>query len=146
MKKMMKKMWVIALAGFILSGCGLGGFADFSAELCGGYILARNSSHDIWVVPKTGWTSPPPMIFPKVVEVGHDQCFIVVKRQELKQRNPDNPNEVLEPVPGVFDYWILDTTTPIAHGPFTLEEYTVKRTELGVPESIVLKDVYEYRK
>ena len=133
--------------------CGLAGCSDFTAKLCGGYILARTSAHSVTIVPEKGWNDKTPIIFPKVIEVGHDKRFIVAKRNVMKQRNPDQTitsydritNYGMELDPGVFDYWILDTAAPIAYGPLTWEEYTDKRSELGIPDSVVLKDVYEYR-
>ena len=99
------------------------------------------------VIPSTGsWNDTIPTIPANVVELGHDKRFILAKRNELKRRNPDDPNDpYMLPDPGVFDYWILDTRTPIVYGPFTLDEYTAKRTELGVPNRIKLKDVNAYR-
>ena len=71
---------------------------------------------------------------------------MIAKRQGLKRRSPNNPNDTYEePDPLVFDYWILDTRTPKVYGPLTVEQFTAKITELNVPSSLRLKDVYSFR-
>ncbi|MCL1920017.1 MAG: DUF3997 domain-containing protein [Kiritimatiellaeota bacterium] len=124
------------------------GTDDFEAELCGGYLLFRSSVHQIIVVPPTRiWNDTTPHIPTKVVEIGHDKRFIIAKRNELERRYPDDPNSTyMQPAHDVFDYWILDTSIPEVYGHLTQEEFTQKRHALGVPDNIVLKDVYKFRK
>ena len=45
-----------------------------------------------------------------------------------------------------FDYWILDVSIPKVFGPMGQQEFKDKRGELGVPESLSLKDVYSYKR
>ncbi len=47
--------------------------------------------------------------------------------------------------PGNFQFWILDSMKPQVYGPFTRETFDAKRRELGVPDTITMKDVYTYR-
>jgi len=139
----MKKICLIALFGLMFTGCAP---LDFATELCGGYILGRTSSHDILIMPKSGWDDTTPIIPPKVVELGNDQRFIVAKQHPLKRRSPDNLQDTyMEPDRGLVNYWILDTATPIAFGPLMWDEYIEKRKELDVPDSVILKGVNEYR-
>jgi hypothetical protein len=147
----MKKLCLFALVAFLTTGCDMGfigpGTADFITELCGGYSVYRTSAHQIMIAPTSGWNDSTPIIPEKVCELGHDHRFIVAKQNHLKRRSPDNPQDTyMEPNPGVFSYWILDTVGPAVYGPLTMEKFLQKRQELGVPDSITLKDVYEYRK
>ncbi len=120
------------------------GIEDFSVKLAGEYGLYRNSAHDISISPEV-WNSTTPVIPTKVIECAVDRHLILAKRQGLKQRNAFPNDTYEEPAPGVFDYWILDTNVPKVFGPMTLSQFNSKRKELGVPESITLKDVYAYR-
>ena len=142
----MKKSGWFAMAALLLAGCSdwmIGpGMADFSAELCGGYSVWRTSAHQITIHRNDS----APRIPAKVCELGHDHRFIIAKQNHLKLRSLDPQDGYMEPDPGVFSYWILDTDGPTAYGPLTQAEFLQKRQELGVPDSITLKDVYEYRK
>lgn len=135
----------------LLSGCGdidfaIGpGMSDFSAPLCGKYHLIRSSAHTIKVSPMS-YGSSTPIIPVKVVELGHDSRFVIAKQNVLRRRSPDNPQDTyMEPDPGNFQYWILDTKTPEVYGPLTKEAFDKKRKELGAPNAIRMKDVYSYR-
>jgi len=122
------------------------GAGDFSAKLCGDYLLFRTSAYHIIISPQN-CDSTTPIIPTQVVEVGHDERFIIAKRNELERRSPNDPNDTyMQPTCDVFDYWILDTHIPKVYGSLTQEEFVQKRQELGVPDNVVMKDVYEYRK
>ena len=121
------------------------GVSDFSAELCGDYSIFRSSAHQIVILHRS-YQYAAPIIPTKVVEVGHDNRFVIAKRNALERRSPDNPNDTyMQPTHDIFDYWILDTRIPKVYGPLTQEEFTQKRQELDVPDNVVMKDVYEYR-
>ena len=140
--------FVIMLIGFIaiVAGCDDFGFGpgpgDFEAKLCGNYYLERLSAHEVrisFIKQNIG-----SLIIPsKVVQVGHDQRFILAKQNQLKQ-NPHN--RVMEPAPGVFSYWIVDVTTPKLYGPLTEMQFLKIRKELEVPNVIDLKNINSYRK
>lgn len=141
----------ILLFALLLTGCGdidfaIGpGMADFSAPLCGDYHLIRSSAHQIQVSPM-GYGSSTPIIQVKVVDLGHDDRFVIAKQNVLRRRSPDNPQDTyMEPDPGNFQFWILDSMKPQVYGPFTRETFDAKRRELGVPDTITMKDVYTYR-
>ena len=122
------------------------GVQDFHAKLCGDYSIYRSSAYHIMISPGS-YNDTIPHIPTKVVEVGHDNRFIIAKRNELERRSPNNPNDTyMQPTPDIFDYWILDTKIPKVYGPLTQEEFVQKRQELGVPDNVVMKDVYEYQK
>lgn len=122
------------------------GIQDFTYGLSGDYELVRSSAHTIMVVPVDGWNNEIPIIPEKVLEIAWNKQFILAKRQGLKRRSPDNPNDTyMEPDDSVFDYWILDTTIPQVYGPLTLEEFKNKRTELSVPDELILQDLYQYK-
>ena len=103
---------------------------DFSTPLCGGYKLSRSSAHQIGVWNVT------PVIPAKVVELGHDKRYIIAKQNHLKNSIPD---------PGVFSYWIVDTTGNKHYGPFTKSEFDKNRKKLTVPLGLSMKDVHSYK-
>lgn len=132
----------------LLTGCDMAvgpGLADFSRKIAGDYCIYRTSAHQIMIAPESG-SDETLMIPTKVVECDFDSRFIIARRQELQRRSPNDPNDTyMEPVPGKYDYWILDAKTPKVYGPFTLEQFTLRRQSLGVPEKLILKDVCAFR-
>lgn len=148
----MKSLQFAGLLGLLLlAGCDVPtiaigpGHADFSAKLAGGYFIHRTSGHQIMISPQ-GWSDETPVIPTKVVECAVERHLILAKRQGLKRRSPNNPNDTYEePDPTVFDYWILDTAAPKVFGPMSLDEFNAKRRELGVAETVGLRDVYSFR-
>ena len=138
---------LIMLAAF---GCddnvtwGPGG-ADFTAKLPHGYFIHRSSAHQIIVAPES-WSDSVPTIPTKVVELDHDETWVIAKQQHLRRRSPDNPNDTYEePVPGVFSYWILRLDAPQVWGPLSAPDFDAKRKETGVSTSLKLHDVYDYQ-
>src|SRR6266496_1433816 len=103
-------LWLTLTLTMSTVGSGFGpGALDFNYALTGGYRLYRNSSHQIMIAPKGGWTADTPIVRPKVVEVAWDDRFILAKRQVLKFRDEFSGDKYELPDPGKFDYWILDT-------------------------------------
>ena len=130
---------VCFLAPFFIPRGAFGpGPSDFSAKLVGDYFIFRTSAHEIIISPES-WTEGTPEIPTKVVEYAVHRHLILAKRQGLKRRDPNRSYE--EPDPAAFDYWILDTSAPKVFGPMSLDQFSAKRRELSVPESITLKDV-----
>jgi Protein of unknown function (DUF3997) len=117
---------------------------DFTAKLCGGYQVIQGSAHTAKVSPVNCNHKAAPFIPAKVVELGNDERFIIAKQNHLKRLSPDRTYMV--PVPGIFSYWILDTTIPKAYGPLTENEFKSKRQELKIPQELTLKDVNSYRR
>lgn len=122
------------------------GAQDFAYRLAGDYFLYRTSAHQVEVSPKEGWGDKTPRIAPKVIEVAWDERYVLAKQQALKRRSPDNPQDTYEePAPGVFHYWILDTKTPQVIGPFSKEGFEEKRKALGIPDTLILRNVASYK-
>jgi hypothetical protein len=132
----------------LLAGCDIAvlpGQGDFSKKIAGEYYIHRTSAHQIMIAP-LGWSDETPIIPTKVVECDFDSRFVIARQQELQRRSPNDPKDTYaEPALGKFHYWILDAMAPKVYGPFTEEEFTSQRTTLGVPESLILKDVYTFR-
>lgn len=136
-----------SLVGFV--GCDPVAFGpgtqDFVVRIAGDYSIHRTSAHQIQIAP-TSWNDATPIIPTKVIECNTDGRFVIAKRQGLKRRSPDTPNDSYEePDPRVFDFWILDTRTPKVYGSLTFEQFTAKKNELGIASSLRLKDVYSFR-
>ena len=135
---------------FCMLGCGdSGGFgpgaADFSAPLPHGYFIYRSSAHQVKVAPRS-WDASTPIIPSEIVELDHDDTFVIAKQQHLRRRSPNNPSDTYEePDPGMFSYWILKLSVPKVWGPLTFADFEAKRTELGVPRTLKLHDVYDYK-
>jgi hypothetical protein len=110
--------------------------------LVGGYRLSRESVHNVTVYhdvdpDKSG-------IEAKVVEIGWTNEAIIVKRQALAPRNSFPGDMYQEPVPGRFDFWIIELPSGARLGPLTEEEYNTimtKRAYIGLK----LKRVAELR-
>ncbi len=121
------------------------GASDFSATLPNGYFIHRTSSHQIMIAPQ-GWNSSTPIIPSKVVELDHDNTWVIAKQQHLRRRSPNNPQDTYqEPDPGLFSYWILNTVTPEVWGPLTDQQFQDSASQLGLPTALNLHDVYDYR-
>jgi hypothetical protein len=138
---------VFLLVCCVLVGCDpFGpGASDFSASLPNGYFVHRSSAHQIMVAPQS-WSSSTPIIPTKVVELDHDGTWVIAKQQHLRRRSPGNPQDTYEePDPGVFSYWILNTATPQVWGPLDQQQFAATRNELGVPGTLALQDVYNFR-
>ena len=146
----MKRLLAVSILILLVYGCDYFAFgpgaADFSTKLCGDYYVHRTSAHQIHVSPMR-WNDNTPIIPTKVIELGHDQKFIIAKQKHLKLRSPNNPKDTyMEPNSKVGSYWILDVTIPKVYGPLRSKEFFKKRTELNVPKKLTMKDVYKYRK
>ena len=149
MKRIAMKQSALILLIAVILGCqpvAFGpGLQDFSATLPHGYFIHRTSAHQIMVAPQS-WSPDTPIIPTKVIELDHDNRYIIAKQQLLERRSPSNPNDTYEqPKPGAFQYWILDMQTPEVYGPLTVEEFDRERTRLAVPSELQLHDVYDYR-
>jgi hypothetical protein len=142
---------VIAVVVLLQIGCRpfpgpqFAGQADFEATLPHGYQLWRSSARQIAVERGSSVGTGIP---PKVVELGHNDDFIIAKQNHLRRRNEGIPGDTYEePNPGVFSFWILDLRKADAEliGPLSEDEYSAKCSELGVPSDLKLRDVYDYR-
>jgi len=97
------------------------------------------------VVPEGGWGEGTPIIPAKVLQIAWDDRFVLARQQELERRSPDDPNDTyMEPAPGKFHLWILDTSAPEVYGPMTQEEFKEMRKRLSISAELVLTDIYEF--
>jgi len=120
------------------------GVYDFHTPLSGDYYLFRTSSHQIFIAPLE-WQDDTPIIPEKVIELDHNQTWVIAKQQHLRDRSPDDPNDSYqEPDPGNFSYWILRTRSPEVWGPLSETEFSEMKLSLDVTSSLKLRDVYEY--
>ena len=121
------------------------GLQDFSAPLPRGYFIHRTSAHQIMIAPKS-WSADTHIIPTKVIELDHDDRFVIAKQQLLERRSPNDPNDTYEqPKPNAFQYWILDLQMPKVYGPLTVDEFRSERSRLAVPTQLKLHNVYDYR-
>ena len=143
------KYSLFLLLAAVMTGCQSVAFGpgvqDFSAALPHGYFIHRTSAHQIMIAPQS-WSSDTPIIPTKVVELDHNDQFVIAKQQLLERRSPNNPNDTYEqPKPNTFRYWILDLQTPRVYGPFEFDKFNKQRLRLAVPNNLKLHDVYDYR-
>lgn len=146
MRQLIATLIVLASAGCDDKNLAFGpGAADFSATLPHGYFIHRTSAHQVMVAP-LGCDESTPVIPAKIVELDHDDTWVIAKQQALRRRSPNAPNDTYEePDPGVFSYWILRLSPSKVWGPLSPSEFEAKRKELAVPASLALHDVYDYR-
>ncbi|WP_425617056.1 DUF3997 domain-containing protein [Anatilimnocola sp. NA78] len=130
-----------ALAGCRARDFGFAGAADFSAQLPQGFVVYRTSAHQIAIAPKDS----PPVIPAKVIEIDHDDLWLIAKQQHLRQRKAKPNDTYEEPDPGVFSYWILRFDTTEVRGPLSLVDFESQRKKLNVPASLKLHSVHDYR-
>ena len=121
------------------------GHSDFSAHIAGDYSIYRTNGLNVVISPQ-GYGPGTPVIPNLVVECATDGRFIIAKRNGMKRRSPNDPKDTSEDRdPEVVDFWILDTQQSHVDGPLDEAEFTKLRRSLGISESVVLRDVYEYR-
>jgi hypothetical protein len=140
----MKKLMPLALV--LTASCGMEvpgpGHMDYSHPLAGGYVLSRSSAYQAAIVPEHGWSpSVTPLIPPNIAEVGWDNRYILASQQPLQ---PDSDG-FERPIPGATNYWILDTEAPAVYGPLTFEQFRQRRSDLGVPQEITIRDKHSYQ-
>jgi hypothetical protein len=114
------------------------GVLDFSADLPGNCYIWRSSAHQISVEGNIE-------IPPKIIELDHDQKHLIVKRQLLKRRTPQNANDTyMEPDPGAYEYYIAEFASGTLYGPFDSIQFEGERLRLEVSPKLQLHDVYDY--
>ena len=85
------------------------------------------------IAPNGGWDEKTPVIPTKVIELAWDARFVIAKQQIVRLGDK-------------YQFWILDTTIPKVWGPFEESAFNGKKKELGIPDSLELKDVNQYKK
>lgn len=128
---------VLLLVGF--SACA--GIADYQITLIRDYDVVRTSSESIFIAKR-------------IDETSHNASSIPVSKEgTLTEDHPEYVTQVAHDydryILAKTDkdlYYILDTTTEEVYGELNLAEFTNKKKELGISESIILKDLSEYDK
>lgn len=141
---------IFVLVSIIFSSCDRSdvavgpGHSDFSTPIVGGYSLFRNSAHSVWITPGSH-NDDTPIIAEKVLECAVYNKFILAKRQGLRRRSPNDPQDTYkEPDPNVFDYWILDSSIPEVYGPFDIKNFEIRKRELNIDPSVTLNSVNSF--
>ena len=109
----------------------------FSANVVGDYGVYCTSPERVRI-------SGPKLKIPLTVsELAYDQRFILVKQQLLQQPPLNEVGDTDgKPIPGKYDYWIVNVTRQTCYGLFDEAEFAAKRLELKVDPSLTLRDVY----
>lgn len=134
------------LAALLIMVQGCAGLGDYDVELPGGYSVVRTSGHQVTISPKessSSWGSP--VVPAKVVQVAWDETYIVAKQLGLTQ-DPNRTTSYEIPDETKVYYWILNIKTKEIHGPLGQEDYEHKKTELHIPDTVMLKDLSDYIK
>lgn len=135
-------MFATGLMYATMRGMGMG-LSDFSRNVGNNYQLFRSSSNDVKIVPKDGWGSSDAIIPSKVIELNVYKDWVFAKRQGLKT-DPTNPSMQI-PDERVFDFQALNTQQNKVYVFKTKEELSKFLDQQGVPKSIPLIDVYEFK-
>jgi hypothetical protein len=74
-----------------------------------------------------------------------DGRYILAKRQDTRKTFLEDPNITFDELdPESADYWILDTQKTEVFGPLSEGEFTAKRRQLGIPDSIKLIPPHDF--
>lgn len=150
----------ILMIGIVLILCGCAsGLSDYDYPVGNNYILVRSSSHEIKVIPNTGYMYEKEILPSKVVEIAWNERYVIAKQYGMKIRGSNSPdNTYEEPDKSKVYYWILDTSLNeketdldgyeyrgIRYGPYDYEEFQKELKSLGLTK-LKLKPVEKYRK
>ena len=113
------------------------GVHDFSANLTGGYVLHHTSGVNILINGPSGAGIPP-----TVEQLAYDSNFILAKQQQLQPRFENDARGA--PIPGKFNYWIVDVNHSKQFGPLDESQFVAKRKELKVDPALVLRDEFTF--
>jgi hypothetical protein len=121
-------VWFLLHTAFSMS------WGDWIAYLPNGYQLVRCNDRDKVVAAPRGSI----VVLPKVLTLGYDSRFVMVKREEVGEGFPPRPTI------GSIDYWIIDTLSSKVYGPMDESGYNNKRKELGISVRVKLKNANSY--
>lgn len=125
----------------LLTGCA--GLADYSLDLPGNYSIVRTSAHQVTVAPKIGDSHWGKNVIPtKVTEVAWDDNYILAKQLSLVN-DPKSNNGYQIPNNEDEHFWILEFKNGKVFGPFDEDNFVEKKNELGISESVLLKEIDE---
>jgi hypothetical protein len=119
-----------------LCSCGIDpGSGDYDYALPGDFSVRSTSAHQIEIASQSAMPGVPP----RVIEIGWDKRFIIAKQQFLKDRGDFPGDNYQVPVPGKYQFWIIDVVTTNRVGPLDEKELAERRSALGIPGTIKMK-------
>jgi hypothetical protein len=134
-------IWQMSTKGFSFPGPG---HLDYSAHLAGDYWVFRTSAFQNMITPH-GYSEGTPIIPTVVTACATDGRYILAKRQDTRKTFLEDPNITFDELdPESADYWILDTQKTEVFGPLSEGEFTAKRRQLGIPDSIKLIPPHDF--
>ena len=138
-------IFFVIIFAILMGNGGIGpGLSDYEYDVANGYIVSRNSTHQIEIIPQNGYQSENEIIPEKVIEVAWNNRYIVAKQIGLKRAYPNDPNNMYEiPDESIVNYWILDSENRVRYGPFSYEKFILKTQEFNILY-LKLKPVEEY--
>ena len=132
----MKKIGVVFSIILLMIGMvGCAGTGDYEIDLINGFKVIRTSADKVHIgSPEYSYDE---LLIPfltyheegeYVTKVGHDNDRYIIAKTNLN------------------NYYLLDTKEPIVRGPFTEEKFIQVKDNIGIPESVTLKDLDAYEK
>lgn len=132
MKKIIRFL-SIALLMIAMVGCA--GAGDYEIELISGFKVIRTSAEHIHI------GSP---------KYSYDELLIPLYKDyedgEYVTQVEDDNNRYIVAKTNLEQYYIIDTKEALVEGPLTKEEFNKSKETLGIPDSLMLKDLDEYEK
>lgn len=134
---------VLFCISLMLVGCIGPGISDYAYDVGTDYELVRSSAHQISIRPQDGNNVTWPKIEPKVVEIAWNERYVAAKQLGLKRRSENDSYMI--PDESITNYWILDTIEHVLYGEYDLSAFNQKMEELGLSNTLILKDVNSFR-
>jgi hypothetical protein len=101
---------------------------DSRREIVGGYCFFSGSSISLTGITRCDSEYYTHVISPQVIGTDWNEDFIVVKR---------DADDLID-FPEDIEWYIIDVSTQIVHGPYQYDEYVQKRDELSVSSNLEL--------
>ena len=128
-------VWIAYFAIGVVS-CDFGpGSADYGKVISSDYRLISTSQFQTVIVNVKigeGIGVEPFGVPANVVEVAWDSRFILAKQQVLRLQGINPRDDYPVPVPGQFNYWIIDITSTNRFGPLSASEFNDKTKKLKI--------------
>ena len=114
---------------------GCAGAGDYEIELINGFKVIRTSAQKVHI------GSP---------EYSYDELLIPIfddyeKGEFVEKVGHDNHRYIIAKT-NFNNYYVLDTKNVIVQGPLTKEKFVKVKENLEIPNTVVLKDLNEYKK
>jgi hypothetical protein len=135
---------ILVVAVIILMGCGAG-WTDFDDNLGANFkhtYIAKQTSY-IYRYNKNPNSIDSIYVWPTVDRVMHNDNYIIVKQipdreiiDDYSKTSKINKKLLTKTLSFEICYWIIEKNSKKRYGPYSLEEFEIKREELGVPDSL----------